>query len=105
MINSVVELDTLVQRFASRRINVLQTRNGGRSANESAERASLAISKGIEWYEANSCAVLCGSIHDVRSCFAAVCSRLYSHSRHDFFLHFFAYIDREPFVDLVSFCI
>jgi hypothetical protein len=105
MINSVVESDTLAQRFASRRINVLQTRNGGRSANESAERARLAISKGIEWYEANSCAVLCGSIHDVRSCFAAVCSRLYSHLRQDFLLHFCAYIDPKLLVYLVSFCI
>jgi len=60
MINSVVELDTLAQRFASRRIRVLQTRNGGRSANDSAERASLAISKVIEWYEANTSAFLCG---------------------------------------------
>ena len=44
MINSVVELDTLAQRFASRHISVLQPRSGGRSANDSVERASLAIS-------------------------------------------------------------
>jgi hypothetical protein len=44
MINSVVELDTLAQRFASRHISALQPRSGGRSANDSVERASLAIS-------------------------------------------------------------
>jgi chitinase len=48
MINSVAELDTLAQRLASRHISVLQPRSGGRSANDSAEGASLAISKGIE---------------------------------------------------------
>lgn len=84
MINSVVESDTLAQRFASRRISVLQHRSGGRSANDSAERASLAISKGIEWYEANSYVVLCGLICGVRNCFAAGCIGFYSHSRQDF---------------------
>ncbi len=58
-INSVVELDTLAQRFASRRISVLQPRSGGRSANDTAERASLDIPNGIEWYEGTSCVVLC----------------------------------------------
>ena len=94
MINSAVELDTLAQRFASRRIRVLQTRNGGRSANDSAERASLAISKGIECYEANSCVVLYGLLCGVRS-FATGCIGFYSHFHHDFFFHFYAYIDYE----------
>jgi hypothetical protein len=48
MINSVAELDTLAQRFANRRINVFQPRSGGRSANDSAERAGLSIWKVIE---------------------------------------------------------
>jgi hypothetical protein len=48
MINSVVELDTLAQRSASRHISVLQPRSGGRSANDSADRAGLSISKVIE---------------------------------------------------------
>jgi hypothetical protein len=68
MINSVVESDTLAQRFARHRIRVLQPRSGGRNANNLAERRSLGIRKGMEWYEANLCVVLCGSIHRARSC-------------------------------------